>query len=175
MITSKKHIAFRRFLAFGIDWLVIVVWAGALFGIVMLGYSGQPPSPSGPWIGQAIGFVSMTLPVIFYFSICETSAWKATLGKRILSLRVAGSRTDRMPFSRILLRNLVKFAPWELGHLVAQQAIFSSSSSIPNWVFAPMVLAFIIPLWWVISIYVRGDSPYDQIMGIRVTLNDKTT
>jgi len=175
MISAKKQIAIRRFLAFGIDWLVIVVWAGVLFGIVMLSFSGQPPSPSGPWIGQAVGFFSMTLPVIFYFSICEASSWQATIGKRILLLRVVGSVTERMPFSRILLRNIVKFAPWELGHLVAQQAIFSPSSSIPNWIFAPMVLSFIIPLWWVISIYIAGVSPYDQIMGIRVTHNDKTS
>lgn len=175
MLTLQKNIAFRRLLAFGIDWLVIVVWASVVFGIVMLSYSGQPPTPSGPWIGQAVGFFSMTLPVIFYFSICEAIGWKATLGKRVLSLCVVSSRTDRISFSRILLRNLVKFAPWELGHLVAQQAIFSSSSSIPNWVFTPMVLSFIIPLWWVVSIYVQGDSPYDKIMGISVILNDKTT
>jgi uncharacterized RDD family membrane protein YckC len=175
MIMPQKHIAFRRYLAFGIDWLVIVVWAGVVFGIVMLSFSGQPPSPSGPWIGQAVGFISMTLPIIFYFSICEASAWQATIGKRILSLRVAGTKTDRIPFSRILLRNIVKFAPWELGHLVANQAIFSSSSSIPNWVIAPLVLAYIIPLWWVISIYARGYSPYDQITRLRIILNDKTT
>jgi uncharacterized RDD family membrane protein YckC len=175
MITPLKRIAFRRFLAFGVDWLVIMVWAGIVFGIVMLSYSGQPPTPSGPWIGQAVGFFSMTLPVIFYYSICEASVWQSTVGKRILSLRVVGSKTDRIPFSRILLRNLIKFAPWELGHLVAQQAIFSASSSIPNWVYAPMVLSLIIPLWWVISIYVGGRSPYDRIMSIRVILNDKTT
>ena len=174
MVTSQKRIAFRRFSAFGIDWLVIMVWAGVLFGIVMLSYSGKPPTPPGPWIGQAVGFFSMTLPVIFYFSICEASAWQATIGKRILSLSVVGSRTDRIPFSRILLRNLIKFAPWELGHLVAHQAIFSASSNIPNWVFAPMFLSFMIPLWWVISIFIRGDSPYDHIIGIRVTFNDKT-
>jgi uncharacterized RDD family membrane protein YckC len=175
VFTPQKHIAFRRFIAFGIDWLVIIVWAGVVFGIVMLGYSGQPPTPSGPWIGEAVGFFSMTLPVILYFSICETSSWQATIGKRILSLRVVGSRTDRISFSRILLRNFVKFAPWELGHLVAQQAIFSSSSNLPNWVLVPMAISFILSLWWVISIYLWGKSPYDQIVGIRVTMNDKTT
>ena len=103
MITHQKQIAFRLFLAFGIDWLLIMVWAGVVFGMVMLSYSGQPPTPPGPWTAQIAGFVSMTLPVILYFSICEASAWKATIGERVLSLRLKGSGTDRMVFSRILL------------------------------------------------------------------------
>ena len=103
MITHQKQIAFRRFLAFGIDWLLIMVWAGVVFGMVMLSYSGQPPALPGPWTAQIAGFVSMTLPVILYFSICEASAWKATIGERVLSLRLKGSGTDRMVFSRILL------------------------------------------------------------------------
>ena len=175
MKSVKRHIAFYRFLAFGIDWLVIVLWAGILFGIVMLSFSGQPPGPSGPWRAQAIGFFTMTLPIVFYFSICEASVWQASIGKRILSLRVADANANRVTFSRVLLRNAVKFAPWELGHLVANQAIFSSSSTIPAWVYIPMVLSFVIPLWWIISIFIHGDSPYDRVTGIRITLIDKTT
>ena len=55
MMASKNKIAIRRFLAFGIDWLVIAIWAGTIFGIVMLSFSGQPPGPSGPWRSQAVG------------------------------------------------------------------------------------------------------------------------
>lgn len=173
MSTGQKQIALRRFLAFGIDWLVIVIWGSILFGIVMLIFSGNPPKPSGPWKAQAIGFFTMTLPVLFYFSICEHSSWRATLGKRILGLRVAGLKSDRIPFSKILLRNAVKFVPWEMGHLIANQAIFSSSSSTTEWLIAPMILSLALPLWWVFSIYFRGESPYDQISGISITLNKK--
>jgi uncharacterized RDD family membrane protein YckC len=172
-MTSSHKIAFLRYLAFGIDWLVIAVWAGVLYAIVMLSFSGQPPSPSGPWAGQALGFVSMTLPIIFYFSICEANTWRATLGKRIMSLCVNSTKPEAISFKRIILRNVVKFAPWELGHLVANQVIFSSSSSIPIWVYVPMILSFAIPLWWVISIFVRGNSPYDLLTGIHITLYDR--
>lgn len=174
MTTRQKQIALRRFLAFGIDWLVIAIWGGVLFGIVMLIFSGNPPNPSGPWKAQAIGFFAMTLPVVFYFSICEYSSWRATPGKRIMRLRVVGLKTDRIPFSRILLRNAIKFLPWEIGHLLANQAIFSSSSSTPNWLIVPMILSLAIPLWWVSTIYLRGESPYDRISGISITLNNKT-
>jgi uncharacterized RDD family membrane protein YckC len=114
----------------------------------------------------------MTLPILFYFSICEASGWGATIGKRVLSLRVVGAKPERIPFSRHVLRNVVKFAPWELGHLVANQAIFASSS-IPIWVYVPMIFSFTIPMWWIISIYVQGDSPYDRITNIRVMLKDQ--
>lgn len=168
MMASKNKIAIRRFLAFGIDWLIIAIWAGILFGIVMLGFSGEPPSPSGPWRSQAIGFLAMTLPIIFYFSICEASSWQATLGKRIMSLRVVDNDSDHTPFSTTLLRNMVKFAPWELGHLVANQAIFSSTGGFPAWVYVPMFFAFAMPLWWIMSIYFRGSSPYDLITNTRI-------
>lgn len=170
MISSQKKIAFRRFLAFGIDWLVIVIWAGVLFGVVMLSYSGKPPGPSGPWRAQGVGFLAMTLPIVLYFSICEASPWRATLGKRILSLRVINTNSDRMAFSRTLLRNCIKFIPWELGHLVANQAIFSSTTDLPDWVYLPMFFAFVFPLWWIISIYMRGNSPYDQVTNTRIVL-----
>ena len=169
MSLSQKQIAIRRFLAFGIDWLVFAVWAGILFGTVMILYSGNPPGPSGPWRSQAIGFLAMTLPIILYFTFSEASQWQASIGKRILSLGVVSKQSNRIPFSKILLRNVVKFTPWELGHLVANQAIFSSSSGMPGWVVIPMILSLSIPLWWIISIILSGVSPYDRITGIRIT------
>lgn len=158
----------RRLLAFGIDWVVILLWAALLFAVVMIGSYHLAQNPGGPWRTQAIGFFSMTLPVILYFSLCEASAWRASIGKRLLSLQLSGKHAERAPFSRILLRNVVKFAPWELGHLVANQAIFSASE-VPGWVYVPMLLSLALPLWWLISIFLQGASPYDQLSGTKVT------
>jgi uncharacterized RDD family membrane protein YckC len=174
MDTSKSKIAIRRFLAFGIDWLFMAIWAGIVFGLVMLIFSGQPPRPSGPWSGQAVGFLAMTLPIILYFSICEASAWRATPGKRFLSLRVVGIHADQNSFSRILLRNLIKFLPWELGHLVANQAIYSSAAGVPDWTYIPMFFAFVLPLWWMLSIIILGVSPYDRMTNIRIIVKEKS-
>ncbi|MEE4244201.1 MAG: RDD family protein [Kangiellaceae bacterium] len=167
MTPSQKKIALHRFLAFAVDWLIIALWGSLLVGVVMWIYSAQPPAPSGPWHGQLIGFCSMTLPVVLYFSICEASAWRASIGKKVLSLRLIGSPEKPVAFSRVLLRNLIKFAPWELGHSVAQQAIFAGSSTAA-WLSVPMVLSLLVPVWWVVSIYLRGVAPYDQVVGISV-------
>ena len=168
MAASERNIHVRRLLAFGVDWLVIVVWAGVLFGVVMTVFSGHPPRPSGPWQSQAIGFAAMTLPVLLYFSLSESSLWQATLGKRALSLRVVYDGVAQAPFSNSLLRNIIKFTPWEMGHIVANQAVFSTSSGVPGWVYVPMLLAFACPVWWVVSIFTRGHAPYDVIASTRV-------
>ena len=177
MVTSKAQIAIRRFLAFFIDWLLIAAWGGALFGMVMLINAGQVPEPSGPRQSQLIGFLSMTIPVVLYFSISEASRMKGSLGKRALSLQLEakpleGRQQERVGFNKVLLRNIVKFIPWELGHLVANQAIFSSTG-IAGWVYVPLILAYALPLWWVISIAVRGQSPYDRITGISIVQKKK--
>ena len=168
MAASKRNLAIRRLVAFAVDWLVIAAWAAMLFGVVMFGFSGHPPRPNGPWQMQVIGFAVMTLPVVLYFTLCESSVWQATLGKRALSLRVVYGRVGRTPFSHSLLRNIIKFLPWEMGHIVANQAFFSTSSGVPAWVYVPMLLAFGCPVWWVVSVFTFGYTPYDVIAHTRV-------
>mgnify|MGYP006288710483 CR=1 FL=1 len=159
---------FRRFIAFALDWFVIAAWGALLFGIVMLVSNGDPQGFSGPWMSQAVGFVSMTLPVTLYFSVMESSRFSASIGKRLTGLRVRTSHGHRLSFRRSLARTLIKFLPWELGHLVAQQALFSGESGFAGWVYIPMLLSFLLPLWWVSSILLSGAAPYDRWTGARV-------
>lgn len=167
MATMGRSIAIRRFLAFGVDWLVIALWAGLLFAAVMIIFSGQPPRPSGPWHSQIIGFTVMTIPVVLYFTFSESSRAQATLGKRVFGLRVSTRDQSRLSVGTSFLRNCIKFAPWELGHIVANQAALSTSG-ITGWVYLPLAFAFILPVWWGISIFVRGYAPYDAIASTRV-------
>lgn len=157
-----------RLLAFALDWVVIAAWGGLLFGMVMLVSNGTPEPISGPWAAQAVGFLSMTLPVTLYFSVLESSRFQASIGKRMLDLRVRASQGGRLSFPRALARTAFKFAPWELGHVVAQQAIFSGDGGVPAWVYLPMLLSFLLPLWWVVSIIFRGSAPYDRWVGASV-------
>ena len=53
----------RRLAAFGVDWFVIALWGGVLFGAIMALNGGHGPNIHSPWIAQAIGFVAMTVPV----------------------------------------------------------------------------------------------------------------
>ncbi len=149
-MTKTRSIAIRRVVAFMLDWLVILVWAGMLFESSWQSLEETPGRPSTPWVTQAIGFVSLTLPVVLYFSISESSGHKATFGKRALGLTVIGVAGGIVSFGRSLARSSIKFIPWEFGHIVANQAAFSGDAELPTWVYGPMAVAFLVPLWWLV-------------------------
>jgi uncharacterized RDD family membrane protein YckC len=86
----------------------------------------------------------------------------------MLGLRIESVNGGPVSFAQTLLRNLVKFAPWEFGHTVAQQAIHSSESGLPTWVYIPLLLSFIGPVWWITAIFLKGKAPYDRLAGVRV-------
>ena len=157
----------RRLLAFCVDWLVIAVWGVVLFAAVMALHAGHLPRPSSPWHSEVIGFLAMTVPVVLYFSLSECSIAQATLGKRALGLRVLAHGGGRVSVGSSFLRNCVKFLPWELGHIVANQAVLSKVS-VPGWVYLPMAFSFLLPAWWVASILIRGYAPYDVVASTRV-------
>jgi uncharacterized RDD family membrane protein YckC len=50
---------------------------------------------------------------------------RASLGKRALVLVVSQETGGRLSFGSALLRNAVKFTPWEFGHIVTWQSFFS--------------------------------------------------
>ena len=167
---NERAIAVRRLLAFAMDWVVVALWGGALFGAVMIATDGSPPRPDNPWKAQGIGLLMMTLPVTLYFALCESSAMRASLGKRVLGLVVSRETGERLEFRSALLRNAVKFVPWECGHTVAQQAAFSGDGGLPAWVWGPAIVALVGPLWWLIAIVVTGPTPYDRLAVARVAL-----
>jgi uncharacterized RDD family membrane protein YckC len=84
----------RRTAAFGVDYLIIAAWIGLITAIgfgarALLGIeSGPIMSQADKLRGHALAFLSLTLPVILYFAIAESSRWQATVGKRALGLRV---------------------------------------------------------------------------------------
>lgn len=166
---KERAIAVRRLFAFAVDWLVVLLWGGVLFGAVMIATSGHPPRPDNPWMAQAISLLTMTVPVTLYFALCESSAFRASLGKRALGLVVSRDTGERLAFASALRRNAIKFVPWELGHTVAQQAVFSGEGGLPVWVWAPAIVALAGPAWWFVSILATGRAPYDRWAFARVS------
>ncbi len=168
MMRIGEKSGFLRVVAFAIDWVVIVAWGGILFGLVMWFSNGDLKPFSSPLVAQGVGFLSMTLPVILYFGILESSRFRASIGKLIVGLRVASSQGGSLTFRQSFMRTAIKFAPWELGHLVAQQAMFSANGGVPVWVYLPMILSFALPIWWVGSLLLKEEAPYDVWVGARV-------
>lgn len=167
-MTSNHAIPLRRLLAFAIDWLVLVLWGGALFGIVTLVTNGHPPRAASPLQGQLVGLLAMTIPFMLYFALTESSLARASLGKRISGLSVATQTGGRLSLFSAVARNTIKFIPWECGHTVAQQAAFSGDSGLATWVWAPAAVAFLCPLWWALAIVMTAQAPYDRWTSVRV-------
>src|SRR5260370_15657724 len=121
---SGDHVSMakRRIAAFGVDYLIIAAWIG-LITAVGFGTSAILGIETGPVVsqtdklrGHAMAFLSLTLPVILYFAIAESSQWQATVGKRALCLRVQTGAGARVGLGRRLARPAVKFLPWEMAH-----------------------------------------------------------
>ncbi len=139
----------------------------------MLATGGDPARLSGPWLAEAIGFLAVTLPFTLYFALCESSRWQASVGKRIVGLRACRRSGEPLSFARALLRNAIKFLPWEFGHMVAQQASFVGDDAFPLWLWVPTVIGTLGPLWWIVSLFVTGDAPYDRWTDARIVRTSK--
>lgn len=133
----------------------------------MLSYHGHPPRLGSPWQGQAISFLLMTGPFILYFAISESSARRATFGKRILRLAVVGRSGKPLSLMASLLRNALKFVPWEFGHVVAHHAAMSDSG-FAAWLWLPLALAMTGCMWWSYALFFASETPYNQWVGARV-------
>jgi uncharacterized RDD family membrane protein YckC len=118
-----------RVLAFAFDYLAIALY---LIMLALVGLVVRPAFPDiistlfdDPVSGQITGVFTVTLPVTLYFALLESSPWQATWGKRRQGLMVIDTNGERLTRTRAILRALLKFVPWELGHTCIWQARFA--------------------------------------------------
>jgi uncharacterized RDD family membrane protein YckC len=167
----------RRLAAFLVDYGAIAAYIALLAGISIATSSWRGPALEGPGPttldrlrAQALGFLTLTLPVVSYFALMESSNRGATLGKRALRLRVVGTDDRRISVARSFFRSALKFAPWELAHTALWQIPgrpFRDPPGVANW--AGLVAAAVLALVWVGSLFVgRWRTPYDRAAGTRV-------
>jgi uncharacterized RDD family membrane protein YckC len=107
----------RRIAAYVVDILLLfVILAPA--GQLILWLLGMAPPQIGPAIGRTILW-NFSLPAWLYFILGDQSRSGATLGKRLLRIRVAGRAGARLTLGQALARTAVKLLPWELVHVSA--------------------------------------------------------
>ncbi len=165
-------IPLRRIGAFCADYVVCACYGAAIFGVVLLSNGGRVPQRAvHPLAGQAIGLFSLTIPVILYFAICESSRWQATIGKRLLGLRVQDMSGNRLPWRKTLVRALLKFLPWELGHTVVHQLVSGGTNDVPLWVLTLLAIAVLLDVWYLVSMWFgNGRTAYDRASAAQVVI-----
>jgi len=137
--------AIKRLKAFLIDYLLIVIYILLLLGVTLLisKIFHFQLDIANPVVGELIGFTTLTLPVILYFIITENSKLAGSWGKRKFKLQVVNNDLTKANFSQLLIRNCIKFLPWELAHFFIFNLFYfmKINSQTPNWVLTGLVIS----------------------------------
>ena len=125
----KSYAGFwQRVAAFALDYIIIL---GYLLAVTLIFLLVNQVFGVNQWLfadrvrAQFFAFLLVTLPVILYFAVSESSARQATSGKGRLKLKVVNRNGNRIRFWRAFGRTVLKFIPWELSHTLIWQLYFS--------------------------------------------------
>ena len=121
----KRSILVRRFAALLLDYLLLSLYAGALF---LFSPIVSPLFQKSAWQSEFFGAVFLVAPVFIYFFIFEASYLKATPGKLLFHIKVSKIDGTNFTYKNSFLRSLVKFIPWELAHFAIWQLVFPNSN-----------------------------------------------
>lgn len=162
----------KRIKAFAIDYLLILGYIGLLFATTLLITNLLSVSLENidPVSGQLIGFITLTLPVILYFTIMENK-YTGTAGKRKFALKVVSGNLSKARFGQLLLRNCIKFLPWELAHFFDFRLYYFTSNdlAVPGWILTGLIVAQALALMYVIALFFKGNrSVYERLSATRV-------
>lgn len=138
-----------RFMALIIDYLVIVGYMVILFGICMFIYFvflGGVPNFNE--LGMNLVSLSLMLPVLLYHIIMESGKSHATLGKRKLKIRVTSINPGSVRLCQIVIRNIIKFLPWQLAHMAIFHAFTLQWKLTPLWIIV-LIIIDILPFLWI--------------------------
>lgn len=160
----------KRFLAFSIDYLIIISYALLLFTIVNLSNSAFNINIeiTNPIKSQIVALFTLTLPVFIYSVLTERSLKKGTIGKQVMKIKVEAEKKN------ILKRNFLKFLPWEIAHTGVHWLFFYNAKNLdtPVLIWFLLIVPQLIIIVYIISIInTKGSiSSYDKFSDSRITI-----
>lgn len=162
----------RRLLALLIDYGVILLYLAALAMIMAIIYGlilaeiPQLSQASSHWIS----FLTTVLPVTLVFAWLEFKSPQASIGKQMMKLQVVYQNKS---YLNALLRNFLKFLPWQIGHFGVISAVYNDYSVA--W-FMLANLAVVLALALLAMVIFRHDHRHlaDMLAKASVQFNDFT-
>lgn len=153
-----------RLKALFLDYLCIMAYLLILFILVMSFYKfvlKEIPQFTEP-MSQWIAFLSTVFPITSYFIIKESRKPYETFGKKKVGLKIL---YEGNPIKGSIIRNILKFLPWQCGHLSVIRGIYSGFDSI--FVFVFYGLAIFLPILYILMVTIRKDHRHmpDLIAG----------
>lgn len=113
----------NRLIELLVDYLIIIAYLVILLiinlGIIFFIFKGIPEYTEVQ--AQLIATFTSVIPIIFIFSYLDYFK-KGSIGKRVSGLKLTYTNHR---FSSSLLRNSIKFLPWQLGHVGVIHGVYS--------------------------------------------------
>lgn len=157
----------RRIKALLIDYVCIVAYLIILFVLMISIYTfilnGIPQFTEIQ--NQWLAFLTTVFPVTIYFIIKESRKPYASFGKKKAGLKISYTKS---PIKGSVIRNILKFLPWQFGHLSVIKGIYSGFDSI--FVFVFYGLALILPIIYILMVAFRKDHRHlpDLLSGSQI-------
>jgi len=161
----------RRLASWWWDYLVILAWLAVVFVLIGLPQILGWFDLSAIWTDQVAGDIAITvltvLPYFLYLTITEWRPPHATWGKRRAAIAVIGNDGHPPGGGAVLVRNLVKVLPWQLGHMGTTRLVSSAvvTTSAISFRGASIVLLALV----VVPILFSKAGIHDLLAGTRVT------
>lgn len=108
-----------RLVAFIIDWVMLCALFVVPQAILALTIANWPFTyGTSQFVGWLWVLGTVSLPSWLYFTLCDSSARGATVGKRLMKLAVRDACESTLPRGRALSRTAMKLLPWEMTHIM---------------------------------------------------------
>ncbi len=171
-----------RIAAYFIDCGLVLVYLGLLTAVtrVLEGLGGPNLFDVGSALAfQGTVFMTLVLPAWIYLAWCESSAWQATVGKRLLKLQVVTMADQRATFWQTTIRGFIKLVlPWELAHSVlnTNEGLRNMKPGQPLHLTDPtstqlavIGIVWVLIIWYAAAIFLGARRPvYDLLAGTKV-------
>lgn len=101
---------------------------------------------------QWISFLTTVLPITVYFIFKESRKPYTSFGKNKVGLKIV---YDSNPIKSSIIRNILKFLPWQFGHISVIRGIYTGFDSFFVLIF--YVLAIVLPIIYILMVIFRKD------------------
>lgn len=129
-----------------IDWLVICIYLIILviisLSFYMIVFKGIPKVTELQ--SQLIATITSVIPIIIIFSILDFK--KGSIGKQKAGLKLYFKKRE---FKYSIIRNIVKFLPWQIGHMATIHGIYTEFDTIS-------IILQIIALTLLVTMFLMG-------------------